>query len=768
MNWERRLLRTQVGRGALREALAPVEFIDGSCFLTRSGHVGLLVRLDPVSFECLDQEQIDDISRRLETSLRVLEPEMRVYQYLFKREVPGIPHRPTAHPVLPRSRRTVCVTCMGTKARSSLSMCVWHWFTRRYKRADLCCPRRAKPSLNRDIHLAAHQLRVTAQSLIEGLRSAVAAQILSKEEAFISLRRMVNYAPEITDERRLTRDWDLDWQMGDSSVACEGVLKVDRYLVRVLTLKEPPLQTFAHMLRGLYEIPCNSVIVTEWKPLPVAETDRIIRGIRRHYNHVKSSLTNFAGKAPRAEDVLVDEGKQALIQQLGKALEEVQIHNVYFGEFSLSIVLYHEDPAVLRTCVSKAANALLPHGAAVAEHQETSALMAWLAIVPGNSQYNLRRIRISNLNYADLSFLFAPHRGQDRNAFLRDEFLAALTTEQQTVYRLNLHQGQVGHTLITGRPEAGKSYLMRFLAANVQKYEPYTVILDITRGFERFTADLGGSYVELGRPGIGATINPFCLEPTPENLDFLFAFCRMLIESDHGQPITNTDAVDLFKKIQQVYKLLPENRRLGNLALAPHLQARLARWTYEDSGHGETARQFAHLFDNERDTLTFSRFQSFNFPKLSRNPEALEALLYYVLHRSLDTINGKSDGKPSFVFIDEAWTFFRHPSSRNYIELALKDWRKCNASIILATHTVADLDDSLFDAITTCCLTKIHGSNPGIDTDAWQRALRLNRTQAELITRLRPQGQFLVQDSGVINLVVDPQSHVLFSNRGSL
>jgi type IV secretory pathway VirB4 component len=243
---------------------------------------------------------------------------------------------------------------------------------------------------------------------------------------------------------------------------------------------------------------------------------------------------------------------------------------------------------------------------------------------------------------------------------------------------------------------------------------------------------------------------------------------RMLIESDKGLPLANADAVDLYKKIQQVYQLPEDLRRLGNLALAPHLQARLARWTYDSAGHAEAARQFAHLFDNPRDTLTFSRFQSFNFPKLSKNPEALEALLYYVLHRSLDTINGKTDHRPSFVFIDEAWTFFRHPSSRNYIELALKDWRKSNASIILATHTVADLEDSLFDAITTCCLTKIHGSNPGINTEAWQKALRLNRTQAELITRLTPQGQFLVQDSGVIHLVVDPKSHVLYSNRGSL
>jgi hypothetical protein len=44
----------------------------------------------------------------------------------------------------------------------------------------------------------------------------------------------------------------------------------------------------------------------------------------------------------------------------------------------------------------------------------------------------------------------------------------------------------------------------------------------------------------------------------------------------------------------------------------------------------------------------------------------------------------------------------------------------------------------------------------------------MNHHQAELITTLTPQGQFLVQDSGIVNLAVDPQSHLLYSNRGSL
>jgi hypothetical protein len=65
--------------------------------------------------------------------------------------------------------------------------------------------------------------------------------------------------------------------------------------------------------------------------------------------------------------------------------------------------------------------------------------------------------------------------------------------------------------------------------------------------------------------------------------------------------------------------------------------------------------------------------------------------------------------------------------------------------------------------VVEACLTRIHGPNPGIDIDAWMRCFQLNRAQAELITNLVPERQFLIQGSGIVNLTVDPRSHQLYS-----
>jgi len=55
------------------------------------------------------------------------------------------------------------------------------------------------------------------------------------------------------------------------------------------------------------------------------------------------------------------------------------------------------------------------------------------------------------------------------------------------------------------------------------------------------------------------------------------------------------------------------------------------RWTRQG--------QYGFLFDNTEDTLSFSRFQTFNFAGWGDAPQVLEPLLFYVLHRASNEIH---------------------------------------------------------------------------------------------------------------------------------
>src|SRR4029077_16599491 len=226
--------------------------------------------------------------------------------------------------------------------------------------------------------------------------------------------------------------------------------------------------------------------------------------------------------------------------------------------------------------------------------------------------FNLRYQYLLNSNYSDFSFLFTLHCGEPANPHLRQEYLAVLETNHHSPYFLNLHYRDVAHTIILGRTGRGKSFLLNFLITNLQKYDPHTFIFDLGGSVESLTKLFGGTYVRVGLESSDFRINPFSLPPTKENLDFLTLFVRVLLESSGPLELDPASERDLYQQIENLYQVDPSLRTLGVLAntLGHHLADRLAKWT-----HGG---QFGFLFDNAEDTISFARFQCFDFQKMSQ------------------------------------------------------------------------------------------------------------------------------------------------------
>ena len=192
-------------------------------------------------------------------------------------------------------------------------------------------------------------------------------------------------------------------------------------------------------------------------------------------------------------------------------------------------------------------------------------LNAYFATVPGNYAQNLRKLYLLNTNYADLSFFFTILAGEKHNAHLDAEYLAVLETDNATPYFLNLHNGEVPHTLILGMTGSGKRYFCNFVLQNAQKYNPLTFIFDIGGSFQSLTSIFGGSYLNVGQESRDFAINPFSLPPTKDNLQFLFSFFRVLIEgNDQRYRMDFKEERKLWDAIERMYVLEPEQRTVSN------------------------------------------------------------------------------------------------------------------------------------------------------------------------------------------------------------
>lgn len=757
-----------------------------TAFLTKSGDLGMVLRLVGVDYESLDHANQEYAVKRLEAALKLFGPGFHVYQYLFKSNRPEIPFADYDDPVVQTEvnhRRDFFHAKRDNLYQIDIFYCV------------LLRSSQAKtgigPALSRLAENPAGAFReVKAQFSSSGMQTLLRSQVESdralleqRVEAFV--RQLSDLAPiEVLNERGQFRffrrllnydDWRiagnpkgtqfLDFQVSNSDIEAErDHLRVGDHYVRVLTMKEAIAETRPLVLDALLKIPGNFYVVSEWTQLPADKARKEVNKRRRHFNVSKTGFISQLGNDPmktNPRDVLVDESKQADIENLGDCLRSLG-DGQSLGEFSLTIVVYSLDQGEVNRLVGEFAGVFTNADGSL--YVETyNQLNAYFATVPGNYLMNLRRLLLLNANYADLSSLFTILPGETRNQHLHGEYLAVLETDNRTPYYLNLHNGEVAHTLILGMTGSGKSYLCNFLLQNAQKYNPLTFVFDIGGSFQSLTTIFGGSYLNVGRESRDFTINPFSLPRTEENLQFLFAFFRTLIEgNDARYRLDYREERKLWDGIERIYVLEPDQRTVSNFAnIIGELKDRLHKWT--------RAGQYGFLFDNPEDTLSFKRFQTFNFAGWGDAPQVLEPLLFYVLHRASNEITDPSMlGTFKMFLLDEAWLFIRNETIRHYVVQAQKTWRKHNAAMVLATQSVKELEDSgMLHIVSESCPTKIFLANPEMDRELYRDAFHLNDTELELIAGLVPPGQMLIRKangSKKVQLNVDSVSHWMATN----
>jgi type IV secretion system protein VirB4 len=755
-------------------------------FLTKSGDLGMVLSVAGVDYESLDNDEQQYAVKRLESALKSFGEGFHVYQYLFKTNRPEIPFATYDDELIDaaidqrrqffESKRDrlygieifYVIVLEGARSKTGILPAL-----ARIPRDPQGGIRELKAQFTSDnmkillrtqIDADLIKLEQRVQNFTRQLADLMPIEVQGQQAQFSFFRRLLNFDGwRIAGKPQSTQY--LDYQVVNSNIEAErDHLRVGDHFVRILTMKESIAETRPLVLDRLLKIEGNFYVVTEWTPLSMAKARKEVDKRRRHFNMSKSGFVSQMGSDPaktNQRDVLIDESKQADIENLGECLRALGDGQT-LGDFSLTVVLYSADLQTINQEMGEFAGVFTNADGAL--FTETyNQLNAFFATVPGNYAQNLRKMYLLNSNYADLSFLFTIHPGEKTNPHLRSEYLAVLETDNATPYYLNLHNGEVAHTLILGMTGSGKSFLCNFLLTNAQKYRPQTYIFDIGGSFQSLTEIFGGTYLNVGQEGRDFTINPFSLPESKENMQFLFSFFRVLIEgNDKRYRLDFKEERKLWEAIERMYVVAPEQRTLSTFSqIIGELKERLHRWTKEG--------QYGFLFDNVEDTLSFSSFQTFNFAGWGDAPEVLEPLLFYVLHRASNEIANPAKLATFKTFLlDEAWLFIKNETIRSYIVAAQKTWRKHNAAMILATQSIKELEESgMLAIVAESCPTKIFLANPEMNRQVYREAFHLNDTELDIIADLIPPGEMLIrkaQSSKKVRLNVDSVSYWIATN----
>ena len=183
---------------------------------------------------------------------------------------------------------------------------------------------------------------------------------------------------------------------------------------------------------------------------------------------------------------------------------------------------------------------------------------------------------------------------------------------------------------------------------------------------------------------------------------------------------------------------MPERTLTGLAVLLQSQQLKQALASYCIGG------PWGRLLDAESERLGEASVQAFETEGLVGAGSAA-AVLSYLFHR----IEGRLDGSPTLIIIDEGWLVLDSPAFAAQLREWLKTLRKKNASVIFATQSLADIETSaIAPAIIESCPTRIflpneRAAEPQIA--AIYERFGLNARQIEILSRATPKRDYYCQ-----------------------
>lgn len=516
-----------------------------------------------------------------------------------------------------------------------------------------------------------------------------------------------------------------------------------------------PPESFPCMLDELNRLNMEYRWVTRFICRDKVDSQGDVETLKREWKaNDKNILTMLREFFYKEESVMVDSTSLQRFADADDALVELGNNFISIGDFTSNIIISDSSMDILKNKVRAISRIYSNKGFTVAP-ETMNAASAWLGSLPGNAYADPRRKAISSLNLCHILPLSSVWSGDEYCKHLSEcsgkpvPAIAQVETEGSTPFFLNIHVGDVGHSIVVGPTGSGKSVLLNFLASQFRSVpKAHIYVFDKGASSRVFAAAVKGNFYDLGN------------DDSANNL----AFQPLRYIDDENEKVWASEWLqELF--VQEGVEMNPEKRKaiwdaLTSVAATPpdertltaikvyvqnmELRDALEPFVVETKGIADTAGAYGKLFDSDIDSLKLGSYQSFEMGELMSKKNAVMPTLLYLFH----VIEKNCDGSPTFIILDECWTFLDNPIFAEKIREWLKTMRKNNVSIIFATQNLEDIKKcSISSAIIESCMTRFFLPNAQALNQGNEEVygfFNLNYRERQIIADSRPKHDYYI------------------------
>lgn len=535
----------------------------------------------------------------------------------------------------------------------------------------------------------------------------------------------------------------------------------DNRYVAAISILEYPGDSYPAMLHELSTLSfetrwSNRFIFTDYR-----EARSILGSLRRKWSQRIQGFFAQVLQNPRAP---VNRDAVRMVDDIDEATETLDAGAVAFGHHTSVVLVRSDDKESLEEKTRMVIKIFERKGfRACAERY--NAMEALLGSFPGAGRENVRKPLINTLNLAHLVSLTTDWAGEE--VCPCDQFppnsppLLQAAAVSSTPFRLNLHDGDVGHTLILGPTGSGKSTLLALIASQFERYKDSQIFV-FDKGYSMLSLTLAmesGAHYDFAADEDNLALCPLASIDTDEDrvvaaewIETVLALSDVKISP--GQRNRLTEAI---RTLAETTYSDPETGEV----LSPIERAKLRSLTHFRSSIQDGAIQEAleyytggkdagTLFDGIENDINYKKLTVFELDHLYNMSRKIFLpaflFLFHEVEKRISEFRGGVN-PPSLIIIDEAWLALSDEMFREKIREWLLTLRKKNCAVVLATQEVSEIIKSpICDTILDSCRTKILLPNQNARSEGmkelYKQHLGMNDRQIQILSEAIPKRQY--------------------------